>query len=95
MRTVLSSPKTTYISRINVESNKTYTLSCILFNPKSPVNVVLESNKSTYSVVSVPPSDNPQRITVSYSTTDDSSLNCRWNIFSDYCFIDDVSLTAS
>ena len=90
-----SSTKTTYTSRINVASNKTYTLSCILFNPKSQVNVVLESNKSTYSVVGVPPSDKPQRITVSYSTTDDSSLNCRWNIFSDYCFIDDVSLTAS
>lgn len=90
-----SSTKTTYTSPINVASNKTYTLSCILFNPKSQVNVVLESNKSTYSVVSVPPSDKPQRIIVSYSTTDDSSLNCRWNIFSDYCFIDDVSLTAS
>ena len=90
-----SGTKSMYTSAFTVASNKTYTLSCILFNPESMVNVVLISNKGTYTVVSVYPSDNPQRISVSYNTTDDSSLACRWNIFSDYCFIDDVSLTAS
>lgn len=91
-----SSTKSAYTPSIAVASNKTYTLSCILYNPEaSLVNVVLLSNKGTYSVVSVYPSDVPQRISVSYTTSDDSSLACRWNIFSNYCFIDDVSLTES
>lgn len=90
-----SNTKSAYTSAIAVASNKTYNLSCILYNPESQVNVVLISNKETFSVVVVPPSDSPQRINVSYSTTDDSTLTCRWNIFSNYCFIDDVSLTGS
>lgn len=90
-----SSTKSAYTSDITVAGNKTYTLSCILYNPETLVNVVLVSNKGTYSVVSVPASSIPQRINVSYSTTDDSTLTCRWNVFSNFCFIDDVSLTGS
>lgn len=81
-----------YTPAITVESNKTYTLSCVIYNPKSQVNIVLASNKGVFSSVAVPPSDSPQRINVSYNTTNDSSLTCRWNLFSDYCFIDDVEL---
>ena len=84
-----------YTPSITVASNKTYTLSCILYNPESQVNVVLASNKGTFSSVAVPPSGSPQRISISYNTSDDSSLICRWNLFSNYCFIDDVSLTGS
>ena len=91
-----SSTKTVYTSSIDVTSNKTYTLSCVLYNPEAQVNVVLQSDKGTFSVVIVPPADVPQRISVSYTTaSDDSSLVCRWNLFSNYCFIDDVSLTVS
>ena len=90
-----SSTKSAYTPTFTVASNKIYTLSCIIFNPETQVNVVLLSNKGTYSSVEVPPSNTPRRVSVSYNTTDDASLMCRWNIFSDYCFIDDVSLTVS
>ncbi len=87
------STKSAYSNTISCMVNKTYTLSCTLYNPGSQVNVVLISNKGTYSVVSVPPSNVPKRISVSYTTTsDDSGLTCRWNIFSNYCFIDDIVL---
>ncbi len=87
--------KSAYTDNISCSTNKTYTLTCIIYNPDSRVNLVLMGSTGTYSVVGVTPSDSPKKVDVSYTTTNDTYILGRWNIYSDYCFIDNIKLIQS
>ena len=82
-------------SGLSATAGKTYTFKATIYNPLTAVNMLIVDSQWNVQSISIPASNVPVVCSVSFPVSQSTTIYCRFNVLSNFAFVDDLSLTVA